>query len=291
MPDEPTPTEDTSTTAPQEPAVEIVDTPQGEPEGGTTATAPTEPQTQELIFGKYSSMEEAEKAYREAEQKMHDASKEASIYRDQIESSRSTPPQYPAQPNTEEINERFRQSLESQPFETLVALADQRAEEKFRAYTEAKEREQQETFRRFRDFSDKDGYRDVADSVAKNLPFSEPADAVEASFLRERVRMLEERVKKGAGAGSTASALNQRRTFVEPGTGSGTADITRIEVDGDAKKFRSIFPGMNDEQYRKLVIDAARNKATREARLSRSMSSALSQAHDERTIADYEVKK
>jgi hypothetical protein len=291
MPDEPTPTDDTSTAAPQEPAVEIVDTPPGEPEGGTTATAPTEPQTQELIFGKYTDMEKAKEAHLEAERKMHEATKEAAIYREQLESTRSAPPpQYPAQPNTEEMNEKFRQSLENQPFETLVALADQRAEAKFEAYVTAKEARDKETYRQFREFSGKEGYRDVADNVAKDLPFAQPANAVEASFLRERVKKLEEQVRQGTAATTTSAALSQRRAFVEPGTGSGTADVTRIEVDGDGQRFKKMF-GLSDEQYRQTVIDAARNKATREQRMSRNMGSALSQAHDEREITDYEVKK
>jgi hypothetical protein len=294
MAEESTPTNDTSEVTPQEPAVEIVDTSTSEPEGGIQAPAPTEPQTQELILGKYASVEDLANAHQEAERKMHEATQEASRYREQFEQSRSAPPpHYPAQPNTEEMNEKFRQSLENQPFETLVALADQRAEAKFQNYIAAKEERDKETYRQFREFSSKEGYGDVADSVAKDLPFAKPANAVEASFMRERIKNLEAQVRQGVTAGTTTTALNQRRerAFVEPGTGSGTADVTRIEIDGDARKFRSMFPGMSDEEYRSVVIDAAKNRANRDERMGRSMGSALSQAHDERVITDYEVKK
>jgi hypothetical protein len=236
--------------------VEIVDSPEVEPTEGTQEPAPTDSQTQENYLGDYRTREDAEQALREAKAKMHEATQEAARYREERDTFRSAIPGQQAPPqNTEEMNEKFRVAADQDLFGTFYSVAQQAA----RAEADARNKEQQATYQRFREYSEQEGYRDVAESVAKTLPFAQPADPVEASFLREKVRILEGRLKAGAGADTNQTALNQRRAFVEPGTGSGASDVMRVEVDKDARRVLNMF-NLSDAEKKELVLRTARNR-------------------------------
>lgn len=234
---------------------ELVDTPEGTPEGGVSAQPQPAPQ-EKLIAGKYRTIEEAEKGLSEAQRAMHEAREKASAYEKILmeRANQPTPPQHPPA----EMDEKFREMLANDPQGTL----DSYTEWKFNQLLQKQQAQQRQVMTRFQQFAGQPGFADVANEVAQQLPFAtEPIDPVEGTFLRARIAKLEQMLT-GRGTAPPAAPLH-----MESGSGGRpVGNVTRVELD-DAGKARRIF----GDRTEGLARRAAQIKTTLGGRNSMSI--------------------
>jgi len=239
--------EDTATQAQQIAApapmeIEVVDTP-----AAPAAAVPEAPPA--LIFGKYRSLEDAEKAYSEAQRVMHERSQEAATYRKMLD-ERAAPPPTPAyQQPPVDLDGQFRERLAENPgaviFEAARFAANQIVQER--------EKSQREMVKKYQSYASQPGYADVAQQVASQLPFANenPIDPVEGVFLRARLAKLEAQLANN----TTASQINP--PYVEPGGMARRAGVNsmRVELDSDTAKMH-----ISQDKMRELARIVAKQK-------------------------------
>lgn len=247
MTDEPTAVaEDTPTAVPQEETpeegltFEFADTPAEGPEA-TGQQEEASPEEQEKIFGKYTSMEEAERAFKESEQRMHQAAEEASVYKKALAVVQPTPAPH-AQPDQEQIDEQFRGHLEQSPWQTLNTFV----EHKWSELENQKTQQQSALMQEYNRYANDPMYADVAPQVMQSLALEQNPD-VEKLFLRTKIANLQ----NGAASKAASSAAQGRRMHVESGSSRQAGGITRIEIDPDARRTQKAF-GMSDAEFNEL---------------------------------------
>ena len=211
--------------------IEVVDTPTPPEE---VAPAPQEDK-QPLYFGKFRSLEDAEKAYSEAQRTMHEKAQEAATYRKMLDETRQAPPTpaYPQQHVPQDFDDRFREQLANNPGQTLFGMIRHVAGEMIKERDNAN----LETVKKFQTFSSRPEFADVAPEVAADLPFAnQPIDPVEGLFLRRKIAKLEAALKSGAGT----QPVNPQ--FVEPGNVARrmSNNSIRVELDPDTAKLRNL---------------------------------------------------
>lgn len=229
---------------PQAPApmeIEIVETPVSAP-----AAEPAAPPA--LIFGKYRTVEDAEKAYSEAQRAMHEKSQEAATYRKMLDERASAPsPQAQAPPV--DFDGQFRERLAENPAQTIFEMTKYAAKQMI----EEREKGQRELVRKYQSYASRPEYASVAQEVAAQLPFAQenPIDPVEGSFLRARIAQLEAQVSGAAAPRPVAVP------FVTPGgaasrTGAGSM---RVELDPDTSRMH-----VGQDKMRELARIVAKQK-------------------------------
>jgi hypothetical protein len=236
MTDEPTAqATDTSEPAPQETdgdtlQFEIADTPGAEPTVEPTGDAPPP----EKYFGKYDSMEDAERGFQEAQRAMHEKAEEAAAYRKALEAVQTPAqqPQYAGQPDRDTLNDQFRSHLESDPFNALTA----HAKYVFQQEQEAVRQQQQALMGEVQKYSTDPNFQDVAADVMQRLPYEQNPN-VESMFLRAKIaKMTQQQATQ-----STQAAAQTQRMHVESGAATSPSDVLRIEVDPDARRVQQAF--------------------------------------------------
>lgn len=223
---------DTVETAPQ-PVIEVVDTPVAAPEGQTQA----QPAQAPLYFGKYRTLEDAEKAYSEAQRQMHEKAKEASIYRQMVEERQAAPTPAPAP--AVDFGEKFREKLADDPWGTLTSMMEFQVNRRL----EAERANQLAQLKKYQEFSSRPEYADIATDVASQLPFAQqPIDPIEGAFLKAKLAKLESQL---AGGGMARPVTPP---FVEPGNNAsrGNNSSIRVELDSDAARFKADPNKMRD---------------------------------------------
>lgn len=246
--------EDTPTAAPQEdaptePTFEFADTPTEGPDatGQEEAVPPEEP-----IFGKYTSMEEAERAYKEAERMAHERAEEAATYRKALETVQPTPAaQYP-QPDQGQVDEQFRGHLEESPWQTLNMFV----EHKWNELESRKSQTQSAMMQEYQKYASDPAFADVAPQVMQNLAMEQNPD-VEKIFLRTKIAAMQ----NGATVKAASDAALGKRMHVESGSSRQPADTIRVEIDPEAKRMQKAF-GMSDAEFQDL------NRRTAMAKMS-----------------------
>lgn len=251
--------EDTAMQAPQSdkgdgPIVEFADTPADAPETGERGPeAPPEPQ---MYFGKYTSMEEAEKAFKEAQRGFHEAKEEASVYRKAIESLQSQPQTQGNMPHTgmgnmDEINEKFRSQLESDTWGTLSAFV----RHVYNNERQAEAQRQNAMMGQYKQYASDPQFADVAADVMQQLAYEQNPN-VEVAFLKAKL----DRLQRGQAVQSATDQVNAQRNFVEPSRGrQSEAEVLRIEMDPEARRVQRAF-GLSEDQYRELAKSTAMAK-------------------------------
>ena len=206
--------------------IEIVDTPTAPVAEAVAAPAANPP----LYFGKYRTVEDAEKAYSEAQRAMHEKAQEAATYRKLLDERAAAPPPQYQQPPAVDLDGKFRERLAENPAETIFEMTRFAAKQMIEEQTRA----QRELVKKYQTYSSRPEYASVAQEVASQLPFAheQPIDPVEVAFMRAKLAKME------AAMANTASNVNV--PYVEPGgaarrTGAGAM---RVELDPDTAKMR-----------------------------------------------------
>ncbi|HEY5997963.1 MAG TPA: hypothetical protein VI078_01500 [bacterium] len=239
-------TGDTATPAPQpdpQPQIEIVDTPVVAPEVAAPAPAPAPPP---LIFGKYRTPEDAEKAYSEAQRAMHEAKTEAAKLREQLEQRAAYNPPPPAVEPVTNFEDKFREQLAENPGFTIYKMIHDQT-------TRLLAQQQQANLGRlkeFQSFSSRPEYADVSAEVAAELPFS--SEPMEMLFLRKRVAKLE--------AAGTQATREITPPHVEAGNAArrAGANSLRVELEPDTAKARRAY---GEDKTLELARLVAKQKA------------------------------
>lgn len=236
---------------------EIVDTPEGTPEGGGAAVS-AQPQPQErLIAGKYRTIEEAEKGLTEAQRAMHEAREKAAAYEKMLveRANQPIPSQHSSPPD---MDESIREKLADKPASTIFQMINDVWEYKW----QQQQAQQRQVMTRFQQFAGQPGFADVANEVAQQLPFAtEPIDPVEGTFLRARIAKLEQMLTRGNGAAPQAPLHVESGSGARPG-----ANTMRVELE-QADRARRIFGDRTEE----LAKRAAKLKTTLGGRTSMSI--------------------
>ena len=237
--------QDGSGETPNEPTFQLADT----PEDGSSVEAVESPS--EKIFGKYDTMEDAEHAFKEAEQRMHQATEEASTYRKAVENFSQTPqaPQAPA-PDNEAMNEQLRGHLESNPFSTLMSLVNMGIQQS----KDTENQQKAQTMGEFKKFASDPVYQGVAQDVWQSIQL-EAAPNVEMSFLRAKLSQL----SNSQTTEATSNAAMNQRMHVESGGSKQPVDSIRVELSDDARRVAGAF-NMNPEEFVNLNKRVAQRK-------------------------------
>lgn len=229
--------EDTSSSTPQEgseePMFQLADT----SDDGPIADADDSPS--ELIFGKYKTMEEAERGYKEAEHMGLQAKEEVSTLSKAIQNFSQTPqmPQAPA-PDNEAMNEQLRGHLETNPFPTLMSLAKMAIQQEKQVENQAKSQMMGE----FKKFASDPAYQGVAQEVWQDLQF-EDSPNVEMAFLRKKVSQL----SNSQNTQSTPDDPTNSRMFAETGSGKPPVKGITVELSEDARRVQGAFGDSNED--------------------------------------------
>jgi hypothetical protein len=230
------------TSAPASMEIEIVDTPAAAPEPQAAPPA--------LIFGKYRTIEDAEKAYAEAQRAMHEKSQEAATYRKVLDERQAAPvTPHPAPPPVD-FDGQFRERLAENPAATIFEMTKYAAKQMI----DEQQRTQRELVRKYQSFASRPEYASVAQEVAAQLPFAQenPIDPVEGSFLRARIAQLEAQVSGGLNRPVSVP-------YVEPGgmarrAGTGTM---RVELEPDTSRMH-----IGQDKMRELAKIVAKQKSS-----------------------------
>lgn len=242
-------TEDTASAPPQvdpqQMEIEIVDTVAAAPE--VEQQAPPAPAP--LIAGKFRTIEEAEKAYSEAQRAMHEKAQEAATYRKMLDEPRQAQPApaYSAAPS--DYEEKIREKLAESPGATIFDMARFAA----RQIMDEQQRAQRETVKKYQSFASRPEFADVAQEVAAELPFADqPIDPIEGMFLRKKLQKLEAQLAGGVPQREVAPP------FVESGNGGRRAmsSALRVELDADTAKLRPL----GQDKMRDLARVVAKQK-------------------------------
>ena len=241
---------DTAPAAPQSQApapmeIEIVDTPAVAPDAAAAPAAP--PQTG---FGKYNSLEDAEKGLKELERTMHEKAQEAATYRKLLDERAAAPPTPQFQQAPADMDSQFRERLAENPGQVIFEMTQFAA----RKAIEEQQRTQRDMVKKYQSYASRPEYAGVAQEVAAQLPFAQesPIDPVEGVFLRARLAKLEAQLANGG----VPRQVNPQ--FVEPGGASrrtGTNSM-RVELDPDTAKLR----GLGNERMHDLARIVAKQK-------------------------------
>jgi hypothetical protein len=243
--DTPTSTPQEEGTMPPEPTFQFADT----SEDGPYAEADEAPPVK--YFGKYDTVEEAERGYKEAEREMHQAKEEAAAYRKAIENISQIPAQGQQQPpDTEAMNEQLRGHLESNPFPTLMSLAKMAIQQEREVENQQKSRLMGE----FKKFSSDPSYKDVAQEVWQSIQY-DPAPNVEMAFLRAKIS----RLSNGQARQSASNEAMNQRMHVESGRSAQPAETIRVELSPDARRVQGAF-NMRNEDFVALNKRVAQKK-------------------------------
>lgn len=230
---------------PTEPTFQLADTPEDGPSVDANEVPP------DKIFGKYDSMEDAEQAFKEAEQRMHQATEEASTYRKAVENFSQTPqaPQVPA-PDNEAMNEQLRGHLEENPFGTIMNMIKMGVGQEREADAHAKSQRLNE----FQKFSSDPAYQDVAQEVWQSIQL-DPNPNIEMSFLRAKIS----RLSNSQATQNTSDAALGQRMHVESGGSKPPIESIRVELSDDARRVAGAFD-MNHEEFTALNKRVAERK-------------------------------
>lgn len=236
-PDTPPQAQPSPSPAPME--IEIVDTPVAAPE------APAAPPA--LIFGKYRTLDDAEKAYSESQRAMHEKAQEAATYRKVLD-ERQAPVATPHQAPPVDFDGQFRERLADNPAATIFEMTKYAAKQMI----EEREQNQRELVRKYQSYASRPEYASVAQEVAAQLPFAQenPVDPIEGTFLRARIAQLEAQVSGGVNR-----TVNP--PYVEPGGAARRtgASSMRVELDPDTSRMN-----IGQDKMRELARIVAKQK-------------------------------
>lgn len=204
----------------------------------------------------YGSVEELLKAHREARRKISEQGAENAVLRRSIEERASSPEKGEASMfpdgKSEEINEKFREHLNSDPFGSLTRLIRM----VIRQEGEETGKRQRKIMETFQSLSDKPEFSPVADKVAKSLYLmpqdAEPEQYLENQFLKASLqRFSAEQVERG----------EVTPPFVEGGRSAQRGgNVTRIDLENDDRmdKLRRSLP---PEEFKKAASLLAKHRA------------------------------
>jgi hypothetical protein len=243
--------DDTSGAAPTnaEPQIQLVasDTPALEPDATTDGNASGEPA--QKYFGKYNSMDEAEKGYTESQSAMHRANEEAAALRNALDVIKTqTPAPNQGPPDQDAANDQFRAFAEQNPLAAIEFVADKMYQRRDAERTQA----QSQMMGEYQKFAGDPNYSDVAGQVMQNLSLHQGTPNVELEFLKAKVAHMQ---SNSATQQVTDAAMSQRM-HVESGSSRQPDSTLRIELDPDANRVKDAFK-MNDEEWVRLNRNAA----------------------------------
>jgi len=232
-----------------------------------------EPQPQQ-IFGKYATIEDAEKAYQEAQRKMHEATQEASAWRQVVQQTPQPGYGHPPPPDPGQMDEAFREQWENSPYMTMQAAI----QSAIQSSQQASMNQQSQTMQMVEQLGANPEYADVKDAVLQKLPYNPRAD-IEKLFMQEKLAKVQRdfAVKK-----EDLSAIEGKKTRMHvEAQGAGRVGTEKLTIQISAAEREAAKKlGLNEDD----IVNAMKRKMAYSGKVDK-----FGRPDMERTIADFQT--